>query len=284
MKKAFISVMGVACVGISSAVFIFLSMNTRIRTLEFLYEKQTQYTMELRSSIRETSYESAILTKERVNYEDTLLRMTKYLYSTEEQIGGAGLDPVEQSPETLIEAIENASSLNALVLNINNYYDRKEEDDKNLPNILPLLPSPYNRITSAYGMRWNPITGHLENHQGLDLASYYHAEVITTADGVVDKMWTNHPVFGRAIQIRHDSGFYTFYAHLSVCFVNKGQAIKKGSIIGRTGRSGDVTGEHLHYAIWKEGATLNPVLLLNYNKLSTEETFKEKVKESEETY
>jgi murein DD-endopeptidase MepM/ murein hydrolase activator NlpD len=57
--------------------------------------------------------------------------------------------------------------------------------------------------------------------------------------------------YGNAVIIRHGFGFYTMYAHLQSVSVHTGMKVQKKTLIGFMGRTGRVTGPHLHYEVWK---------------------------------
>jgi murein DD-endopeptidase MepM/ murein hydrolase activator NlpD len=61
------------------------------------------------------------------------------------------------------------------------------------------------------------------------------------------------------LEIDHGYGYSTLYAHLSTVLVKPGRAIKRGELIARSGRSGLVSGPHLHYEVRRNGARQNPV-------------------------
>ncbi|GAI26545.1 unnamed protein product, partial [marine sediment metagenome] len=65
--------------------------------------------------------------------------------------------------------------------------------------------------------------------------------------------------FGNVIVLSHDRGYSTVYGHNSVNLVKKGQYVKKGSIIGKVGRTGNATGSHLHFEIRLSGKPVNPL-------------------------
>lgn len=113
------------------------------------------------------------------------------------------------------------------------------------------------KITSKFGLRRHPITGQLRGHSGIDISAPIGTPVRAAADGVVTKAMY-HSGYGRYIQISHFGKISTAYAHLSRIVVRRGQHVKKGQIIAYSGRSGSVTGAHLHYEVHKCGKPINP--------------------------
>jgi murein DD-endopeptidase MepM/ murein hydrolase activator NlpD len=65
--------------------------------------------------------------------------------------------------------------------------------------------------------------------------------------------------YGTMIVINHGYGYQSLYAHLSKVLVREGQRIKRGDLIGKSGKTGLVSGPHLHYEVRHDGVCLNPV-------------------------
>ncbi|MCB1167126.1 MAG: M23 family metallopeptidase [Leptospiraceae bacterium] len=123
-------------------------------------------------------------------------------------------------------------------------------------------PGTYNFWDSSrYGMRIDPITrAIMEFHSGFDMSGPHGTPINATADGVVDRVLVYDPGYGNAVIIRHANGFYSMYAHLYRPLVKTGQPIYKGQQIGLMGRTGRVTGTHVHYEVWiGDGKRVDPL-------------------------
>jgi len=113
------------------------------------------------------------------------------------------------------------------------------------------------RISSPYGYREHPKTGVRDFHSGMDIASEPGTPVKATADGIVSYAgWSGGS--GNLVALEHGLGFSTYYAHNRLVVVKAGQKIKRGDILSYVGSTGNSTGPHLHYEVWKEGRSLNP--------------------------
>ena len=120
------------------------------------------------------------------------------------------------------------------------------------------LPRKY-RITSWYGMRRHPVyRRRLMFHFGVDLPAKCGVKIRSTLSGrvvVAGRTWRKRR-YGKIVTITNK--FYTvMFAHMSRIYVRNWQKVKKGQVIGRVGKTGVVTGCHLHYglSLWN---TTNP--------------------------
>jgi murein DD-endopeptidase MepM/ murein hydrolase activator NlpD len=110
--------------------------------------------------------------------------------------------------------------------------------------IYPLSsPAP---TTSSFGWRTHPITGSRRFHSGVDIGAPMGAPVVAAGTGIVmSSGWLGG--YGKAIVIQHNGVQQTLYGHLSEVFVQPGQRIEQGTVIGRVGSTGNSTGPHLHF-------------------------------------
>ena len=119
-------------------------------------------------------------------------------------------------------------------------------------------------ISSDFGMRENPFSGEMKNHNGIDLAASEGTPVYAVKDGCVSGVILNDSEFGNYIVITHDQGKMTsIYAHLSKTCVERYDNVRKGTLIGYVGMTGKATGPHLHFEIKMGGVAKNPKDLLN---------------------
>ena len=112
-------------------------------------------------------------------------------------------------------------------------------------------------LSSGYGWRWGRM------HDGIDIANYIGTKILAAADGeVIFAGWSGG--YGYLIEIRHEDGAKTLYAHNSQILVSVGQNVKQSQIIALMGSTGHTTGPHLHFEIINpSGVTLDPENLLN---------------------
>jgi murein DD-endopeptidase MepM/ murein hydrolase activator NlpD len=95
-------------------------------------------------------------------------------------------------------------------------------------------------------------------HKGIDLAKIKRARIYSSNYGkvVADKYIG---IYGNALIVYHKLGLYTLYGHTSVFKVKTGDRVRRGQIIARTGSTGAVFGDHLHFGIYVQGYAVNPL-------------------------
>lgn len=109
-------------------------------------------------------------------------------------------------------------------------------------------------ISSGFGRRWG------RQHTGVDIDADY-GDAVYASDGGVVSYAGFLGTYGNLIEIDHQNGYKTRYAHLSSINVSKGETLMKGDFIGKVGTTGRVTGPHLHFEVIVNGKSQNP---LNY--------------------
>lgn len=117
------------------------------------------------------------------------------------------------------------------------------------------------RFADGYGKRKHPITGKVTFHEGLDLAPGWRARVVASQGGLV-VFASIRAGYGRLIILDHGEGLSSWYAHLDEILVKTNQQVKRGQLIGKVGKSGKVTGPHLHFEVRLNGRPKNPFLYL----------------------
>lgn len=111
-------------------------------------------------------------------------------------------------------------------------------------------------LTSAFGSRLSPTTGEPAFHYGLDIAADEGTPIAAFADGTVREVGESD--YGKYLIVDHADGFSTLYAHCSSILAGVGDEVKCGGEIALVGQTGNTTGPHLHFELWKDGVALDP--------------------------
>ena len=116
-------------------------------------------------------------------------------------------------------------------------------------------------VTDVFGWREHPVSGTRAYHSGIDLEASGGSNVLAAADGTVLFAEYNQ-AYGYFVQLEHEDGVQTFYAHLQELLVSPGEAVQQGQIIALSGSSGWATGPHLHLGVYVDGEAVDPLSAL----------------------
>ncbi|HEY7748956.1 MAG TPA: M23 family metallopeptidase [Aestuariivirgaceae bacterium] len=142
------------------------------------------------------------------------------------------------------------------VLDTYDAYAKMKHEAQGLPVQMPLKNTL--KVTSGYGIRRDPFRHTIAMHAGVDFKSEVNSPVYATAEGKISAAgWEG--AYGRMVEILHDNGVATRYAHLSSIAVAVGEKVKRGDMVGRLGNTGRSTGPHLHYETRVRGRAVDPV-------------------------
>ncbi|RJX69698.1 peptidase M23 [Vibrio sinensis] len=154
-----------------------------------------------------------------------------------------------------IKIINRGSELTAYLHSDGQYYDKNGESLQRAFQRKPI--SGNYRLSSNFNpYRKHPVTGRVSPHNGTDWAVPTGTPIVSTGDGVVI-MTRNHPYAGNYVVVQHGSTYKTRYLHLSKILVRKGQKVTRGQRIGLSGKTGRVTGPHIHYELIVRGRAVN---------------------------
>ncbi|MCW4444563.1 M23 family metallopeptidase [Vibrio splendidus] len=203
---------------------------------EFLYAEQVETNHSLSQTLTEK--------------EGTIQLLGKRVFDVESVLGLADEELLtdDVSLEDRIDAAAVDSAVRATMFRL-------------IPNDSPMA---YQRISSSYGSRTNPISGKRHVHTGIDLTCKRGEDIVAPADGVIETVRPSKKGFGNFITMRHSFGFMSSYAHLQKFKVRSGQFVSKGDVIASCGNSGNSTGPHLHYEVRFLGRSLNPQYLMDW--------------------
>lgn len=127
-----------------------------------------------------------------------------------------------------------------------------------------LYPVRGGTVTSEYGPeRTHPVDGRERPHYGMDLRAPVGTPIRAAAEGKVVSA-TRTPDYGLVVDIDHGNGFITRYAHASRLLVRAGDIVRRGQTIALSGRTGRVSGPHLHYEVFRDGWSIDPCIHMLY--------------------
>lgn len=113
------------------------------------------------------------------------------------------------------------------------------------------------KITSEFGTKRVYNNNLRSFHSGIDFKADIGTPIIAANDGVI-KLSKKRFYAGNSVVIDHGQGVYTCYFHLNKIIVKRNQTVKKGQLLGYSGKTGRVTGPHLHFATRVHGVLVEP--------------------------
>jgi murein DD-endopeptidase MepM/ murein hydrolase activator NlpD len=114
------------------------------------------------------------------------------------------------------------------------------------------------KVITSYGAKTNG-----KSNDGINLAVPEGTPVKAAEDGVVAYSGNELKGYGNLVLVRHSNGYVTAYAHASELLVKRGDPIKRGQIIAKSGQSGEVGSPQLHFEIRKGSSPVDPLQFLN---------------------
>lgn len=114
------------------------------------------------------------------------------------------------------------------------------------------------KVITSYGAKTNG-----KANDGINVAVPEGTPVKAAEDGVVAYSGNELKGYGNLVLVRHSNGYVTAYAHASELLVKRGDPIKRGQVIAKSGQSGEVASPQLHFEIRKGSSPVDPLQFLN---------------------
>lgn len=137
------------------------------------------------------------------------------------------------------------------------FFDAQGMNEQRVSNAL-IMPVAGARITSSFGMRFHPILGYSRMHSGTDLAAPWGSPIYAVADGLVSYAG-GRGGYGNYVKLEHGGDLATAYGHMSRIAVTPGMRVQAGQVIGYVGSTGMSTGPHVHYEVFRDGYSVDPM-------------------------
>ncbi len=165
-------------------------------------------------------------------------------------------------PPAKMAAISPGSPQQALVAKSTNVEEAQATEPMKTADAAGALPTfrwpARGKVIAGYGAKTNG-----KANDGINLAVPEGTPVKAAEDGVVTYAGNELKNYGNLVLVHHSNGYVTAYAHASELLVKRGDTIKRGQVIAKSGQSGDVGSPQLHFEIRKGTAPLDPLQFLN---------------------
>ena len=128
-----------------------------------------------------------------------------------------------------------------------------------------IWPTDSKDITSSFGYRSAEETNGVGStyHEGIDIGAGMGESVYAGGLGIVTQAGYNGG-YGNSVMIDYGNGWSTLYGHLSEVLTSVGSLVAPGQVVGLVGSTGNSTGPHLHYSVYKDGVAVDPSTLGSY--------------------
>lgn len=152
-------------------------------------------------------------------------------------------------------------------------FEKKEEpaaeaSTENVPEKIVFAYPSAGAATETFhieSLSYSKTMGDFRTHSGIDFVSEQTEDVYACADGTVKEVF-NDTFMGLSVCIDHGNGIESEYSSLSECFVNNGDAVTAGSVLGKSGDTASIEkaeGYHVHLEVKKNGVSVNPEEFFN---------------------
>lgn len=172
---------------------------------------------------------------------------------------GESLYSIAQKYGSTVNSIKSANNLTGDLIRTNRNLAIPKSGSSSVSDFKSTLNWPVRgRISSGYGYRTHPIRGTRHFHGGIDIAVPTGTNIKAVSAGkVVLSGWVQG--FGQTVVIDHENGYKTLYAHNSKLLVGSGERVNGSQVIALAGSTGNSTGPHLDFRIYRNDETVNPI-------------------------
>jgi murein DD-endopeptidase MepM/ murein hydrolase activator NlpD len=176
----------------------------------------------------------------------------------------AALQPVAAAPApaTKMAAVTTPTQSARLAQATTNVEDKPAETPAKAAETTSSLPTfrwpVRGKVITSYGAKTNG-----KSNDGINVAVPEGTPVKAAEDGVVAYSGNELKGYGNLVLVRHSNGYVTAYAHASELLVKRGDPIKRGQVIAKSGQSGEVASPQLHFEIRKGSSPVDPLQFLN---------------------
>lgn len=188
------------------------------------------------------------------------IKSNEFDFSKPVPVGGPDM-PVGNNPELMGGVMQSIDAMQATLKERQRQFSALEEillTSKLQREVVPSgWPISHGYISSGYGMRIDPFTGHLAFHPGIDFAGPKGTPIHAVAAGIVTRAGRDGG-YGNLVQVDDGNGYSTRYGHNEKILVKVGQRVAKGQTIALEGSTGRSTGPHCHFEVHINGKVVDP--------------------------
>ena len=168
---------------------------------------------------------------------------------------------IKQQQEIINNIDKSIEEIALMKSYINSIIGTETGNDLNENNIRYILANNLPSVKPADGLISRTYDSETK-HLGIDIVNIEGTPIFATADGqVVFSGFSND--FGNSIILDHQNGYLSHYYHNQENFFKRGDSVKAGDVIAKLGNTGMSTGPQLHFEIWKDGNSIDPIIFFD---------------------
>jgi murein DD-endopeptidase MepM/ murein hydrolase activator NlpD len=186
----------------------------------------------------------------------------EFNFDAEPAVGGpeesdsAGIGAIIPDLTSLLDNVQQRiQTRDAQLLALENVILSRRLNEAIRPDGRPVLEG---YVSSYFGERQDPFTGHEAWHKGVDFAGAAGSEVVAVAAGIVTRS-EDAAGYGNLVEINHGNGYVTRYGHGARLLVKAGDIVTRGQPVATIGSTGRSTGPHVHFEVLRNGQQVNPL-------------------------
>jgi murein DD-endopeptidase MepM/ murein hydrolase activator NlpD len=174
-------------------------------------------------------------------------------------IAADSADRLASTQRTVVALLDSVAALHSAVVR-----------DSRLPPRQMMMPVS-GEISSPFSVsRFHPILGLFRAHLGVDLSAPSGTPIVASGPARVRSVgW--RLAYGLTIELEHNGGVVTRYAHCRSAKVHAGDVVAEGDVIGTVGSSGLATGPHVHFEVLINGSQVDPIKYLAASRAGVHE-------------
>lgn len=197
-----------------------------------------------------------ILMTTRTIFTQAVMEIYAYKYIAQCKVEKSSREDTMQLKSRQNQIIENESKENKI--EVSNTNDKTQTAPVSNSLVFSFIKPVKGGVTSSY---FGDRIDRKSVHKGHDWAVPSGTKVKASEKGVVELAYYSDS-YGYNVLIKHSDTLETRYAHMSELYVEQGEQVRKGQILGLSGSTGDSTGPHLHFEVIKNGIKINPLSML----------------------
>lgn len=200
-----------------------------------------------------------ILMMTEITFSQTVMEIYAYNFISKRQNEKVYIEKTFKGKNSIKNTKSKNNNTKEKQIKVRNADDKTQKSKESVSKAFSFIVPVEGGVTSSY---FGDKVDRTSSHKGHDWAVPSGTSVKASEKGVVKRAYYSES-YGYNVLIQHSDDLETRYAHMSALYVEEGENVKRGQVLGLSGNTGDSTGPHLHFEVIKNGNKINPLSLLN---------------------